>query len=87
MKMNKYPGRITNSDARKRWQNNSPFVIVPCKCRPFDFLGNLDEFAYLVNPELEKKNYRTFDHFLDSFSYYNCNSVTGMYASYFVPNT
>lgn len=86
MKMKKFPGRINKAEAKKRWNNDLPFVIVPCKCRPFDFLGNLDEFAYLVFPEHEKENHRSFDSFLDSFLYYNCNSVCGMYPSFYVPN-
>lgn len=84
--MIKYPGRINKSEARRRWQNDERFVIVPCKCRPFDFLGNLDEFAYLVIPQEEKKSHRTFDRFYDSFSYYNCNTVAGMYPSFYLPN-
>ena len=87
MKMKKYPGRINKSEARRRWKNDERFVIVPCKCRPFDFLGELEEFAYLVIPEIEKTNHRTFEHFLDSFSYYNCNAVLGIYPSFYVVNS
>lgn len=86
MKMKKYPGRINKSEARRRWNNDENFVIVPCKCRPFDMFGDLGDFAYLVIPEIEKTNYRTFEIFLDSFSYYNCNSVCGLYPSFYVKN-
>ena len=86
MRMKKLPGRINKSDARKKWDNNEQFIVVPCKCRPYDLFGNIDEFAYLVIPEIEKKSHASFAHFLDSFSYYNCNSICGMYPAFYVVN-
>lgn len=86
MKMKKFPGRFSKNEARRRWEKDENFVIVPCKCRPFDIHGNLDYFSYLVIPEVEKKTHRTFDSFINSFCYYNCNQTLGMYPAYYVEN-
>lgn len=87
MKQLNYPGRITKPVARRRWRNNEPFVIVPCKCFPYDAFGDLDEFAVLVNPEKEKQNFSTFEWFYDNYAYYNCNTIVGMYPAFYIPNS
>ena len=85
MRMKNFPGRIGKPEARRRWENNEPFVIVPCKCSPYTPDGKLTDMAYVIDPAEAKIIHRTFDHYFDSYSYYNCNHVTGMYPAFYVP--
>lgn len=87
-----YPGRITKAEARKRWDENKDFIIVPCQCRAYDrtiFIDtrtkmNVAQFAQYVCPEDLKAYDTEFDAFVNQFEYYNCNVETGYYAAFYV---
>lgn len=88
--MNKYPGRISKKQARKLFEENKPFVIVPCKCYPY-FHGwsgkkygyHLTLMASVIYPQ-ECEEGTTFDSIVNSFEYYNCHAFgNGSYAAFY----
>lgn len=72
--------RINKATARKLWENNLNFILVPCKCSPAG-LGSLDTETDLSSPDFEER--RSFDAFVNEFEFYNCNNETGRYAAFY----
>lgn len=69
--------KIKKYQARMCWETNTPFWIAPCNMR-------LDSaFCTCVNPENAKTNFDSFDAFLNSYIFYNCNRQTGFYPHYY----
>lgn len=66
--------RIDKRIARKLYNNNIPVLIIPCKCNP----GG----AWLTGIEMIKYD-RTFDQFVNEFTYYNCNYELGYYPAFY----
>ena len=81
--MIKYPGRITKKEARKLFRGGVKFIIVPCKCRPYNYNGSLGDTAGIVDPLKMPDKYKCFDTFVNEFEYYNCNSELGYYAAFY----
>lgn len=71
--------RINKTTARKLWENGGNFIIVPCKCSPRG-LGALYTICDLGKQEREI----SFETFINSFTFYNCNSETGRYPAYYI---
>lgn len=92
MRFNKYPGRITKMEARKRWDEGKSFIMVPCKCSAYyPYRGNgdcyygLGQMAYTIDPVMAASHFEHFDDLCNHFEYYNCNPVVGRYAAFYVP--
>ena len=88
--MNKYPGRISKKQAKELWKKGEPFVIVPCRCYPYvcNPMGvvvryKVSEFAFEVKREFYQNCDTDFDKLCNSFTYYNCNAVTGYYPAFY----
>lgn len=60
--------KIDKRTARKLYENNIPVLIIPCKCNPLA--------AWLTGVEMIKYN-RTFEQFVNEFTYYNCCTELG----------
>ena len=73
--------RISKAAARKLWENNSNFIIVPCKLSPYG-LGALDTSCDLSTEDID--NRRSFDKLINEFTFYNCNSETGRYPAFYI---
>lgn len=75
--------KINKSTARKLWNEKKPFLIVACNMRP--------EYGILIGAtghtyeECETIFHETFETMYNSFCYYNCNSVTGRYPAFYLP--
>lgn len=94
MKMKKLPGRITKKQARKMWDNDEKFVIVPCRCRPYDPIKTDEFYGYSVSmygitvvPGTVKLMYDTFDEYVNAFTFYNCCAEVGNYPAFYVCNS
>ena len=85
MKMKNYPGRITKREARKRWKEGKDFIIVPCRCRPYDNSKELGFMAHIVRTWVTKGIYDNFDDYCNEFSFYNCTAETGYYPAFYLP--
>ena len=72
--------RISKAAARKLWNSHENFIIVPCKCSPTG-LGALYTRCDLGGCYEEDT---TFDKFVNSFTYYNCNNETGRYPAFYL---
>lgn len=72
--------RISKAVARKLWENNGNFIIVPCKLSPYG-LGALDTSCDLSSEDAECR--RPFDKLINEFSYYNCNRETGLCPAFY----
>ena len=81
--MIKHPGRITKKEARKLFSGGVKFIIVPCKCRPYNYNGSLGYTACIVDPLEMPDKYKCFDTFVNEFEYYNCNPELGYYAAFY----
>lgn len=71
--------RIDKREARKRFYNGENIYIEPCKINPAS--------KWMTHPIINKKEALSgifFDGLVDTFEYYNCNSETGTYASFYV---
>lgn len=68
--------RINKTTARKLYNAKKAVLIIPCKCRP----GG----AWLTGFEMENDGSRTFDQFVNEFTYYNCNYELGKYPAFYV---
>lgn len=71
--------RINKRTAKKLWENNENFIIVPCKCSPYG-LGALYTQCDLDSRD---ENRRAFDTFVNEFTYYNCNNEMGRYPAFY----
>ena len=68
--------KINKSTARKLFDSKKPVVIIPCKCHP--------ESVWFTGFEMENDGSRTFDQFVNEFTYYNCNYELGRYPAFYV---
>lgn len=66
--------KINKSSARKLYDNNIPVLIIPCKCSPLA--------SWLTGCEMIK-NERSFDAFVNEFTYYNCCYELGYYPAFY----
>lgn len=73
--------RISKATARRMWENNQDFIIVPCKLRPTGF-GAM--FTRCDCYEEDWGDRRPFDTFINEFTFYNCNRETGTYPAFYV---
>lgn len=89
--MIRYPGRITKNEARKRWEEGKPFIVIPCKCTPYEPSNYLNGYHYKTWAMAENvessvvSDYITFDALVNEFEYYNCNFETGRYPAFYIP--
>lgn len=71
--------KISKSEARGLYEKEQEFYIVPCKCRPDSM------FSQKVNGRtFELMIGWSFESFVNSFTYYNCNNECGRYPAYYV---
>lgn len=68
--------RINKATARKLYNAKKAVTIIPCKCHP----GG----AWFTGFEMENDGSRTFDQFVNEFTYYNCNYELGTYPAFYV---
>lgn len=66
--------RIDKRAARKLYNNNIPVLIIPCKCSPAG--------AWVTGFIMTKED-RTFDQFVNEFTYYNCCYELGYYPAFY----
>lgn len=64
--------RINKIEARKRYNKGERIIVKSCNCNP---LVN----SYIIN----NTNGQKFDTIINAYTYYNCNSETGRYASFY----
>lgn len=86
MKMQHQPNRIRKTEAKKLWDAGESFIIIPRLCSPYDAQGNLKDFAFIVD-SFVRSNYTSFNRFCDHYTYYNCNTVTGLYPAFYILTT
>lgn len=67
--------QINKIQARKLYEKNIPFVIVPANMRPDS------QFAVHMKPSWM---WRNFNNFYNEFCFYNCNNETGRYPRFYV---
>lgn len=67
--------RIDKREARNRFHKGENIYIEPCKLNPAS--------KWLTHPIINRL-LCNFDTAVDTFEYYNCNSETGTYASFYV---
>ena len=91
MPMIKLPGRVTKTVAREMWEKDIPFVACPWKCRVFDYhigKGNYVEkslgmCSLLIDPQVEKTNFKDFDTFCSHAERMICNNWVGNYLAFY----
>lgn len=73
--------RINKTKAKRVYQSGRSIMVVACKLDPFNpwwFPG------FITEPN--RCDEETFDHFVNSFEYYNCGlPECGKYAAYYIP--
>lgn len=65
--------KINKTAARKLYEKEVPFIIVPCNMRPDSV------FAMKI-----RHFFKTFNNFYSEYCYYNCNNETGHYPSFYI---
>lgn len=70
--------RINKRIARKLWDAGYEILFIPCKLRPDSMWG-----LGVTTSKLFWGN-NSFDEYVRSCEYYNCNGETGRYLSYYV---
>ena len=71
--------KVNKTIARRLYDDDREFIVVPCKCGPQSMLAlTVNDFTF------EKMIDYSFDTFINSFTYYNCNYETGYYPAYYV---
>ena len=73
--------RISKNAARKLWESNQNFTMVPCKLSPYR-LGALCTNCDLSSEDIECR--RSFDKLVNEFTFYNCNNETGRYPAFYI---
>ena len=68
--------RISRQAAKKRYEAQQHVIIIPCKCAP----GN----KCSIGNRMYNTGGRTFDQYINEWSYYNCNSELGRYPAFYV---
>lgn len=68
--------KINKTVARKLFNSKKPVIIIPCKCHP----GGV----WFTGFEMENDGSRSFDQFVNEFTYYNCNSELGNRPAFYV---
>lgn len=68
--------RISKQEAKKRYEAQQHVIIIPCKCVP----GN----KWCIGNRMYNVGGRTFEQYLNEWSYYNCNSELGRYPAFYV---
>lgn len=68
--------RISKQAARKRYEACQNVIIIPCRCAP----GN----AWGIGNRMYNVGGRTFEQYINEWSYYNCNSELGRYPAFYV---
>ena len=88
--MKKYPYRITRAKAEHLFNKGESFVITPCNCPAYALHGigahmryGLAPFACLVIPSQMDEYDKNFKRFVNAFTFYNCNSITGYYPAFY----
>ena len=71
--------RVSKKSARKLFDKGNTLLLVPCKIRPDNMFG----IGVYVNANADTFG-DDFDKVVHYFEYYNCNSETGLYTSYYV---
>lgn len=69
--------RISKSEARKLYDRGEIICLCPCKLRPFT--SRYYEFI----TEADRTEKKGFDELINSMEFYNCNSETGKYVSFY----
>ncbi len=68
--------RINKRQARRAFEQGKEIWVVPC---------NMDvKFGMLISKEYLKKGYRSFDHIINNYVWFNCNNETGRYCAYYL---
>ena len=82
--MNGYT-RISKTEAKRRFNTGENVLFTPCNLRPgerlfgLSILANIDDWGLAsVNPRENR-----FDTMVNEFTWYNCNSETGRYITYY----
>ena len=75
--------RIKKPLARKMYYSGHTITVVPCKCGVDNFVAKT-YMNYLLDSKCGDDMTNRFDRVVREFEYYNCNSETGYYASYYV---
>lgn len=86
--MNNYEGRISKAQAKKYWDQDKKFVMVPCKMSPCT--DSPFSMAFLIDPKHCKKEYgdeASFENLETQCTIYNCNYETGYYLAYYEEQT
>lgn len=77
--------RITKAEARKRYENNEPFVMCPCKMRPgFPFGMHSTIFPEAHKPAGYPELWDSFDSVYNNWAYYNASYEAGYYAHFYI---
>lgn len=74
--------RISKATARKLWNNNEDFIIIPCNMRPTNIWGSMHTRTDCYEEDINER--RPFDVFVNEFTFYNCNRETGLYPAFYV---
>lgn len=73
--------RIPKNKAKAAYNNGLTVVFCPCKLQPFGSWG--------LSMDMNKCNINCndidFDKLCNEYEYYNCNSETGKYISFYIP--
>ena len=75
--------RIKKPLARKMYYSGHTITVVPCKCGVDNIVAKTD-MNYLLDSKCGDDMTNRFDRVVREFEYYNCNSETGYYVSYYV---
>lgn len=75
--------RINKPLARKMYYSGHTITVVPCKCGVDNIVAKTD-MNYLLDSKCGDDMTNRFDRVVREFEYYNCNSETGYYVSYYV---
>lgn len=67
--------RINKRAARKLWELDKDFWIVPCNQHP--------KCGLLINKQI-RENFGTFNNMIAHFEYYNCCNERGRYSAFYI---
>lgn len=76
--------RINKTEARNRAANGEKIGVCACNLDPFNPFWNPCAWYDPIEEPEAFDGFDTFDKFVNSYEYYNCNHEAGYYAAYYV---
>lgn len=67
--------KIDKRQARRLWAEHQSFIIVGCNLQP--------RFGIEMRPSWQKE-FNSFDHMINNFTYYNCDAERGRYPAFYL---